>query len=281
MKPGGGGVNAAIFNAAGPELESATKEKVKSLSPGNAAVVPLPSSSPLFTREGVTHVIHVLGPNMNPQRPNYLNNDYNKGCKILQDAYTSLFEGFASIVRDQPGRTVGKSEKFERKSLELPVRSDCSSRKYFTSTDQKSKRGDDDGSEKSKKCKGTQDGLGLAFTDSKDEKVDSEHTRTERSRSKAWGSWAQALHQIAMHPEKHKGDLLEISDDVIVLNDMYPKVELVTFLFLPFFIISYELLLLMYQTELCFCRHRSMFWCWHELGVLTASLMSKRSTFSY
>lgn len=231
MKPGGGGVNAAIFNAAGPELESATKEKVKSLSPGNAAVVPLPSSSPLFTREGVTHVIHVLGPNMNPQRPNYLNNDYSKGCKILQDAYTSLFEGFASIVMNQPGIPVGKSENLERKSLELPVRSDCSSRKYFTS-DQKSKRGDDHGSEKSKKCKGNHDGLGLAFTNSKDEKVDSEHTRTERSRSKAWGSWTQALHQIAMHPQQQKGDLLEISDDVVVLNDMYPKVELVIFLFL-------------------------------------------------
>ncbi|ESW06750.1 hypothetical protein PHAVU_010G073200 [Phaseolus vulgaris] len=224
LKPGGGGVNAAIFNAAGPELESATKEKVKSLSPGNAAVVPLPSSSPLFTREGVTHVIHVLGPNMNPQRPNYLNNDYSKGCKILQDAYTSLFEGFASIVMNQPGIPVGKSENLERKSLELPVRSDCSSRKYFTS-DQKSKRGHDHGSEKSKKCKGNHDGLGLAFTNSKDEKVDSEHTRTERSRSKAWGSWTQALHQIAMHPQQQKGDLLEISDDVVVLNDMYPKAQ--------------------------------------------------------
>ncbi|AET04643.1 transcription factor bHLH140-like protein, putative [Medicago truncatula] len=63
LKPDGGGVNASIFDAAGPELESATKEKAKTLSPGNAVVVPLPSSSPFFTREGVTHVIHVLGLN--------------------------------------------------------------------------------------------------------------------------------------------------------------------------------------------------------------------------
>lgn len=224
LKPGGGGVNAAIFNAAGPELESATKEKVKSLSPGNAVVVPLPSSSPLFTREGVTHVIHVLGPNMNPQRPNCLNNDYNKGCKILQDAYTSLFEGFASIVRNSPGQQpVGKGENLERKSLELQGKSDCSSRNYFTNTDQKSKRDADHGSEKCKKYKGTQDDVGLTSTDTRDEKVDSEHRKTERSMSKAWGSWAQALHQIAMHPEKHKDDLLEISEDVVVLNDMYPK----------------------------------------------------------
>lgn len=223
LKPGGGGVNAAIFNAAGPELESATKEKVKSLLPGNAAVVPLPSSSPLFTREGVTHVIHVLGPNMNPQRPNCLNNDYNKGCKILQDAYTSLFEGFASIVRNQAGQQVVKKENLGRKSLELQVQSVCFVRSIFTNTDQKSKRDDDHGSEKSKKYKGSRDGFGSTFTDSRDEKVVSEHRRTEGSMNKAWGSWAQALHQIAMHPEKHKGDLLEISEDVVVLNDMYPK----------------------------------------------------------
>lgn len=227
MKPGGGGVNAAIFNASGPELESATKDKVKSLLPGDAAVVPLPSSSPLFTREGVTHVVHVLGPNMNPQRPNFLNNDYNKGCKILEDAYTSLFEGFASIVRNLPGQSVGKSENPERKYLELPGQSDCSSRNHVTNTDQKSKRKADHGSENCKKYKGTQEGFGLTFTDSRDEKVDSEHRKTERSKSKAWGSWAQALHQIAMHPEKHKDDLLEISEDVVVLNDMYPKVELI------------------------------------------------------
>ncbi|KAK7390348.1 hypothetical protein VNO78_25653 [Psophocarpus tetragonolobus] len=223
LKPGGGGVNAAIFNAAGPELESATKQKVKSLSPGNAAVVPLPSSSPLFTREGVTHVIHVLGPNMNPQRPNYLNNDYIKGCKILEDAYTSLFEGFASIVRNKPGKTEGKSENLERKSLELQVQSDSCSRNRFANTDRKSKRDADHGLEKSKKYKGTQDGFGLTFIDSRVAKVDTEHKRTERSTSKAWGSWTQALHQIAMHPEKHKGDLLEISEDVVVLDDMYPK----------------------------------------------------------
>ncbi|KAL2337721.1 hypothetical protein Fmac_012167 [Flemingia macrophylla] len=225
LKPGGGGVNAAIFNAAGPELEFATKEKVKSLSPGNAAVVPLPSSSPLFTREGVTHVIHVLGPNMNPQRPNCLNNDYNKGCKVLQDAYTSLFEGFASIVRNQAGQPVAKKENLGRNFLDLQVHSDCLVKNISTNTDQKSKRDDDHGSEKSKKYKGSgsQDRFGSSLADSTDEKLDSEPRRKVGSTSKAWGSWAQALHLVAMHPEKHKGDLLEISDDVVVLNDMYPK----------------------------------------------------------
>ncbi|KAL2509967.1 transcription factor bHLH [Forsythia ovata] len=103
LKPGGGGV----ISAAGPALESATKERAGLLKPGKAVVVPLPPTSPLFTREGVTHVIHVLGPNMNPQRPNILNNDYAQGCEVLHEAYSSLFEGFASIVRSYGGSSKG------------------------------------------------------------------------------------------------------------------------------------------------------------------------------
>ncbi|KAK7287433.1 hypothetical protein RIF29_00710 [Crotalaria pallida] len=224
LKPGGGGVNAAIFNAAGSELEYATKEKAKSLSPGNAVVVPLSLSSPLFTREGVTHVIHVLGPNMNPQRPNFLNNDYNKGCKILREAYAALFEGFASIVRTQAEQPRVRNENLGKQSMELEDQSQWSGN-HFTNTDQKTKRDADHRSEKSKKYKGTQDDFGLTFMDSRDEKLDSEHRRPDGSMNKAWGSWAQALHQLAMHPEKHKDDLLEISEDIVVLNDAYPKAQ--------------------------------------------------------
>ncbi|XP_019097206.1 PREDICTED: transcription factor bHLH140-like [Camelina sativa] len=80
LKHGGGGVNAAIFKAAGPDLETATRVLANTLLPGIAVVVPLPSTCPLHNAEGITHVIHVLGPNMNPNRPDNLNNDYTKGC---------------------------------------------------------------------------------------------------------------------------------------------------------------------------------------------------------
>ncbi|KAH9310082.1 hypothetical protein KI387_037993, partial [Taxus chinensis] len=101
LKAGGGGVNAAIFKAAGPELEVATKERAKALNPGSALVVPLSPGCSLYKNEGVTNVIHVLGPNMNPQRPNYLKGDYVKGCKVLHDTYSSLFESFSSICKAQ------------------------------------------------------------------------------------------------------------------------------------------------------------------------------------
>ncbi|KAL2509968.1 transcription factor bHLH [Forsythia ovata] len=43
--------------------------------------------------------------------------------------------------------------------------------------------------------------------------------------TKAWGSWAKALYSIAMHPDKHKNVVIEILDDVVVLNDLYPKAQ--------------------------------------------------------
>lgn len=105
-------MNAAIFGAAGPCLEVATKERAKTLSPGKAAVIPVPANSPLFIREGVTHVIHVLGPNLNPQRPNCLKDNYDEGCKILREAYSSLFEGFATILETQAVYTKADIGKF-------------------------------------------------------------------------------------------------------------------------------------------------------------------------
>lgn len=182
LRPGGGGVNAAIFKAAGEVLEVATKERAGTLNPGSAVAVPLPSTSPLYQREGVTHVIHVLGPNMNPQRPNYLENDYTKGCKILRDAYSSLFESFTSVAcleRNKKQKLVESKEK--------------------TSGESKN------------------------------------NEKREEVKLRNWGSWALALHNTAKDPEKHKDGLLEISDNLIVLNDLYPKVCHRTLYFSTFF----------------------------------------------
>ncbi|KAM4078941.1 hypothetical protein ACB094_09G078100 [Castanea mollissima] len=221
LKPGGGGVNAAIFNAAGPALEVATKEQAQSLHPGKAVVVPLPPTSPLFSREGVTHVIHVLGPNMNQHRPNCLNNDYIKGCQILHEAYTSLFEGFASTIKTQ-----GKLAKVSNENLDSNWAQEViegANTKHSPNNDQKSKREHEHEYDRSKKCKGSQDEIGANIPESKIGKVDKNNDKIDGSMAKAWGSWAQALHKIAMHPQIHKDVALEISDDVVVLNDLYPK----------------------------------------------------------
>lgn len=210
-----------IFSAAGPALEVATKERAKSLFPGTAVVVPLPSTSPLCSREGVTHVIHVLGPNMNPHRPNCLDGDYVKGCEILRKAYTSLFEGFLSVVRSQ--------EKLPKGSNEEPSISqeqfEDAHRNYVSAGNQKIKRDGAHEYERSKKCKGSQNEVGVDFNFPTAGNVNADNEKIGISTAKAWGSWAQSLYHIAMHPEKHKNYLLEISDDVVVLNDLYPKVH--------------------------------------------------------
>ncbi|XP_044502027.1 transcription factor bHLH140 isoform X2 [Mangifera indica] len=225
LKPGGGGVNAAIFSAAGPALEVATKEQTKCLSPGNAVVVPLPSSSSLYSREGVTHVIHVLGPNMNPNRPDCLDNDYVKGCKILRMAYTSLFEGFLSIVRSEEKLPKGSNEKIGSKPSFLLGHSEDAPKNFGSKSDQKIKRDAVDQHERSKKCKGSQNEFGSDINASRPGKVNANNGNIGGSKTKVWGPWAQALYNIAMHPEKHKDDLLEITDDIVVLNDLYPKAQ--------------------------------------------------------
>ncbi|KAK4396099.1 Transcription factor [Sesamum angolense] len=214
LKPGGGGVNAAIFKAAGSALEIATKEKAVSLSPGKSVIVPLSSSSPLFTREGVTHVIHVLGPNMNPMRPDCLKDDYVQGCKILREAYSSLFEGFVSIVRSHGLASIHNSGR--------PLESGGFQEVIPTNDDQKAKREADYESENNKKYKGLRRDLKSGASSSMDEEKNQDKSV---NMTKSWASWAQALHDVAMHPNKHKNVVLEISDDVLVMNDAYPKAQ--------------------------------------------------------
>ncbi|KAK6120241.1 hypothetical protein DH2020_045932 [Rehmannia glutinosa] len=186
LKPGGGGVNAAIFKAAGPALEIATKERAITLSPGKSVVVPLPSSSPLFVKEGVTHVIHVLGPNMNPQRPDCLKDDYVTGCKILREAYTSLFEGFVSIVKSREVIPKNDDLKAKREAVCEP--------------------------DNNKKYKGFHEDSEHGVSSSMDgKKIQDKKVNT----SKTWAPWTQALHNVVMDPDKHKNVVLDMSDDVI------------------------------------------------------------------
>ncbi|XP_037430719.1 transcription factor bHLH140-like [Triticum dicoccoides] len=234
LKPGGGGVNAAIFNAAGEALQHATKECADTLRPGNSVAVPLPSTSPLHQQEGVTHVIHVLGPNMNPMRPDCLKNDYTKGCNVLREAYNSVFENFASIARSYPGKQ--NDETSSRKSASGVI----------SPNDSKTKREGIDDSERTKKCKllpsiltssqhherkGTNTlsyhDNSMGSSDAPNQAREEDNKKNGGVTNKTWGSWAQSLYEVAMHPEKYKNadSILEISDEFVVLKDLYPKAK--------------------------------------------------------
>ncbi|KAH0470913.1 hypothetical protein IEQ34_000636 [Dendrobium chrysotoxum] len=202
----------------GDALEIATKEQADTISPGSSIIVPVPRTSPLNQREGVTYVIHVLGPNMNPQRPNCLKDDYVKGCKVLYEAYSSLFNNFASIALSQnyqkeySGDSKYEPTKSVGKFFESVV--ECQP----SSSEQKSKR-------EVSYAKSNGDSGGLPRCFGMLEKEEQKSERSDHSAKSSWGSWAHALHQIAMHPEKHNRDVIEISDDFVVLNDLYPKAK--------------------------------------------------------
>lgn len=187
-------------------------------------MVPLPSTSPLYVTEGVTHVIHVLGPNMNPQRPNCLDGNYAEGCRILQKAYTSLFEGFISTLTAEE-----KSAPESNKSLKLTShslhRNAHEPDRHQPNSDQKNKREDVCESGNSKKSRGSLDDAKLdIITHPEVRETNQVSERTSKSMTMGWGSWSQALYRIAMHPERHKDEALEVTEDVVVTKDVYPKV---------------------------------------------------------
>eukprot|EP00759_Apiculatamorpha_spiralis_P029516 PhF_6_TR31700/c1_g1_i1/m.46644/K10863/APTX; aprataxin len=92
-----GGVNRAIHVAAGPGLEKDTKlAHPGGGTPGHAYPVAVRGASPLYA-QGIRHIIHVIGPNMNPDRPNCLKGDYDTGCKLLSQCYDELFETFRKL----------------------------------------------------------------------------------------------------------------------------------------------------------------------------------------
>ena len=109
----GQGANRAIHDAAGPELYRTSRRMHPSRAQvGQVYPVTLSDSNPFFQRERVRHVsvshspseatwvsqigqiLQVCGPNMNPQRANYLKGDYSVGRKLLSQAYQSIFSCF-------------------------------------------------------------------------------------------------------------------------------------------------------------------------------------------
>jgi len=102
-------------------LDKETKRKYSKATCGNAYVVKLPTESTLHQNEKVEYVIHILGPNMNPSRPNCLNDNYEVGDALLKKCYESMLEKFHSLLsgnisyEDIEEKTDKKYEKKEEK----------------------------------------------------------------------------------------------------------------------------------------------------------------------
>ncbi|KAJ3319541.1 hypothetical protein HDU76_000518 [Blyttiomyces sp. JEL0837] len=87
-----------VYDVGGADLARETKRLFPA--PARVAetfVVPVPSSISLNSVNGITHVIHVVGPNMNPNRPDAIK-DEATALTQLASAYKNVFGAFARIA---------------------------------------------------------------------------------------------------------------------------------------------------------------------------------------
>lgn len=90
----GGVLNRKLFLAAQPHLQQATEATwPPSARVGVAYAVALPATCAL-RGQGAEWVLHARGPNMNPNRPDCLEGDYDTGCKELAKTYRAVLEAF-------------------------------------------------------------------------------------------------------------------------------------------------------------------------------------------
>jgi len=99
----GSGTNRAIHTAsssASYNLEKETRKLYsKNAKTAKAYPVELRDGSPLKDYQGVRTVIHVVGPNMSPKRPRYLEQNYEIGERLLRKAYESIFRTFLRLTK--------------------------------------------------------------------------------------------------------------------------------------------------------------------------------------
>jgi aprataxin len=258
-------VNGAIYSAAGPEFVQATKSRGETLSPGAVLPVELPPFSPLRTQEGVSHVIHVLGPNMNPLRPNCLNGDYVTGERLLRNAYRALFEAFSALAggRDsetsRENRTVspaeglreglgtgevsggdlvrtserregdleGQTHRRDEMSEKAQDKEKAAPKNAFELMMQSAKRRTPGGP-----SKGSDEGMRSSKEAGPVPGVPSPGRKDEGAQRQGggggWsgkGGWSEALRDVALRPERHRDEVLDEEGGAVIIKDLYHKVS--------------------------------------------------------
>ncbi len=104
LSPNGSGVNQALYTAVADLDKLTAREHSPPAGIGVPMLVELPENNAWRQREGVSAIMHILGPNMNPSRPDCLNGDYAKGCAQLAITYRNVFLAFLNHTRLLPQR---------------------------------------------------------------------------------------------------------------------------------------------------------------------------------
>ena len=105
LQAGGSGAR-KVHDAAGKVLQEEAKRLYQVAKVGVAYPVKLPSDCPLTLTEGVHQVINVVGPNFNPDRPDYME-DKVKGAADLRRTYDELFKSFFKLTHLPPAKESG------------------------------------------------------------------------------------------------------------------------------------------------------------------------------
>ncbi|KAJ3417471.1 hypothetical protein HDV05_003335 [Chytridiales sp. JEL 0842] len=92
------GTSRAVYERGGNVLKDLGRG---TLQLADSAMVAVPTSSPLYTEEGVTHIIHVHPPNLNPNRPDPLPTP-EATVPILRATWEGVLRAFRGVVMGSP-----------------------------------------------------------------------------------------------------------------------------------------------------------------------------------
>jgi aprataxin len=172
--------------------------------------VPLTEASsgaacPLTQQQGTQYVVHCLGPNMNPRRPDCLDGDYAAGAKVLAQAYDAALAFFA---KETGLRTADDSAQGDGGNGKR-ARGDATA------------AGDSAGDDKRAKPGGTIASFFKPGSSSSSSAAPSAAPSAPTGR--AGGGWANGLRRYLTNPEEFGDAVVTAGPRAVVIRDKFPK----------------------------------------------------------
>jgi aprataxin len=253
LSPTGSGINQALYKAV-PDLAvlTATQNHVPPARVGQPMVVELPDDNAWRVRECVVAIVHILGPNMNKNRPDCLNGDYERGCEQLAITYRNMFISFLNRTRLLPERIplVEQQSPVKPKKKGTVETIDAGGSggaqadllKYFNLVPKKATGAVAPVPVASVAMPTVASVASVAtsaapvaaaapasflavFAHDGKQRSD-EGASAERSSGKPKGGWSYALLDMAMHPEKYSDAVVFCDNRVVAVRDKFPKARL-------------------------------------------------------